>query len=153
MDIKYKEGIRICKENTLSVLSVHSSIPSNAHLFISLKYKQLSKPTSLNIALTMKDPQEDPTLEEVDFMEQSLHHKLMEEPTKHVPIYHMERFSTSGGIKRKRDYYLKDQTPSKKLCEYNYLYHKQLTAELAMTLFVYFIFTSTQYGQRRSTIN
>ena len=69
----------------------------------------------------MKDPQEDLTLEQVEFMEQSLHHKLMEEPTQHVPMYHMERFSTSDGIKRKSDYNLEDETPSKKLCEYNKL--------------------------------
>ena len=80
----------------------------------------------LNLALTMKDPEEDPTLEEVDFMDQSLPYKIKEEPTQHVPIYYMERFSTSSGIKRKSDYNLEDEIPSKKLCEYiNKLYHKQ----------------------------
>ena len=72
----------------------------------------------------MKDPQEDPTLEQVDFMEYSLEHKLMEESTQHVPMYHMERFSISGGIKRKSDYNLEDETPSKKLCQYNTFYQK-----------------------------
>ena len=69
----------------------------------------------------MKDPQEYPTLEQVEFMEQSLHLQLVEEPTQHVPMYDIESFSISGGIKRKSDYNLEDETPSKKLCEYNKL--------------------------------
>ena len=44
----------------------------------------------------MKDLQEDPTLEQVDFTQQLLPRKL-------------------------------DDTPSKKLCEYNKLWYKQLT--------------------------
>ena len=73
----------------------------------------------------MNDPEEAPTLEQVDFIYQSLPYKIKEEPTQHVPMYYMERCSTSCGIKRKSDYNLEDEIPSKKLCEYNKLYHKQ----------------------------
>ena len=75
----------------------------------------------------MKDLEENPTLEEVDFMQQSLSHTLMEEPTQHVPMYYMATFSTSDNTKQKGKYNLKDETPSKKSCEYNKLCHKQLT--------------------------
>ena len=50
--------------------------------------------------MTAKDA-EDPTFEQVGFMQQSLPHKLMEEPT------------------------LEGETSLKKLYEYNKLYHKQ----------------------------
>ena len=73
----------------------------------------------------MKDPEEDPTCKHVDFMQQLLPYKIKEEPTQHAPMYSMESFNTSRGIKRKSDYNLEDEIPSKKLCEYNNLYHKE----------------------------
>ena len=46
----------------------------------------------------MNDLEEASTLEQVDFMHQSLPYKIKEEPTQHVPMYYMERCSTSSGI-------------------------------------------------------
>ena len=66
----------------------------------------------------MSDQEEDPTLKQVDFMDQSLPYKIKEEPTQHVSMYYTEKFSTSCGIKRKSDFNLEDEIPSKKLCEY-----------------------------------
>ena len=90
MDIIYKEGICVCKDIAVSILFVHLPIhPSMdicTHLFIPLKYK-CHKTTSFNIALTMKDPLEDPTLEQVDFMQQSLSHKLDDTPSKKLCKY------------------------------------------------------------------
>ena len=42
----------------------------------------------------------------------------MEDPIDHEPVYHFETFNAKGGIKRKGDDNLEDETPSKKQCEY-----------------------------------
>ena len=47
--------------------------------------------------------------------------KYMENPIEHEPVYHMETFhARSSGIKRKGDYNLEYETPSKKQREYKH---------------------------------
>ena len=47
--------------------------------------------------------------------------KYMEDPIEHEPMYHMETYGSSSGLKRKGDHNLEDETPSKKQCEYKYI--------------------------------
>ena len=44
--------------------------------------------------------------------------KYMEDPIEHEPVYHMETFYASSGVKRKGDHNLEDETPPKRQREY-----------------------------------